>query len=143
GLWVVLSPQGQASEPSALARLRGQTLRSPLIRALGIARRLTWGMLFASLPGLIAALVVSPSAAILAQRTGLFLVSTLYLVSLGLVLGAIGAVSAFVAPRAPRICALILIVVPFLLSFSAAETPSVPGMYSWALGRLIEWGAVS
>ena len=143
GLWVVLSPEARKSEPSALARMRGQVLDSTLVRALGIARRLTLGMLFASIPGLVAALVVSPSASSLAQRVALLVVSTLYLASLGVVLGAVGALCTRLAPRTPRTCAVTLIVLPFLLSLSAPEIPSIPGIYSWALGQLIEWGAVS
>jgi hypothetical protein len=143
GLWVVLSPEAHKSEPSALARLRGQVLDSPFIRAIGIARRLTLGMLLASLPGLTAAVVVSPSGSVLMQRAALFLITILYLASLGAVLGGVGALSARLAPRAPRFCALVLVILPFLLSYSAAEIPSIPGVYSWALGQLIEWGAVS
>src|SRR5690606_28755239 len=127
GLWVLLSPQARKSEPSTLARMRGQVLDSALVRALGIARRLTLGMLFAALPGLVAALVVSPSAPILAQRGVLLVVSSLYLASLGVVLGAVGALCTRVAPRSPRTCAVALVVVPFLLSLSAPEIPSIPG----------------
>jgi len=143
GLWVLLSPQARKSEPSTLARMRGQVLDSALVRALGIARRLTLGMLFAALPGLVAALVVSPSAPILAQRGVLLVVSSLYLASLGVVLGAVGALCTRVAPRSPRTCAVALVVVPFLLSLSAPEIPSIPGVYSWGLRQLIEWGAFS
>jgi hypothetical protein len=112
------------------------------VRTLGFARRLVLGMLAASLPGLITALVVSPTMGAVGHRAALLLVATFYLTSLGILLGAIATLSSIAAPRAPRSFAFLLVVGPFLLSFAAEEIPSVIGIYVWGLGQMIAWGAL-
>ncbi len=141
GLWALLSPKALLQQPSLLARMRGQELGTTGVRALGFARRLVLGMLMASLPGLVTALIVSPTMGTVLHRTLLLGVATLYLVSLGLLLGGLGAFCANSFPRAPRTSALGLVVGPFILSFFAEEIPSIIGIYSWGLSRMIEWGA--
>lgn len=143
GVWALLSPEALSQQPSQFAELRGQKLDTPLIRTLGFARRLVLGMLVASWPGLLTALVVSPTMGTVGHRAALLVVATLYLASLGIILGALGAFASLAVPRAPRTFALLLVMGPFLLSFVAEDIPSIIGIYSWGLGQMIEWGALS
>jgi hypothetical protein len=142
GLWGVLTPQALKDTPNVLARMRGQEMDSPLLRAVGFAERLTKGMWLAGLPGLVAAAAVSPSAAAFAQRAGLIFVAALYLLTLSVLLGALGAFCVKAAPRTPRSFAVGLVMIPFALSFHYEGVPSIPGVYSWGLRQLIDWGAV-
>lgn len=142
GLWALLSPKALSQQPSLLAKMRGQEMDTTWIRGLGFARRLTLGMLLASVPGLLTALIVSPTMGTVLYRALLLVVATLYLASLGLVLGGLGAFCAKAFPRAPRTSALAIVVGPFLLSLSAEEVPSIIGIYSWGLSEMIEWGAL-
>lgn len=143
GVFALLSPQALIQQPSAFAKMRGLNLETPLVRTIGFARRLVAGMLMASLPGLITALAVSPTMGAVGHRAALLIVATLYLTSLGVILGAVGALSSVAAPRAPRTFALLLVVGPFLLSFITERVPSIIGIYAWGLRRMIEWGALS
>lgn len=143
GVFALLSPQALVEQPSELARMRGQVLDTPLVRTIGFSRRLVLGMLIASLPGLLTALIVSPTMGATLHRAALLVVATLYLASLGVVLGGVAALCAIYTPRAPRTCALSLVVGPFVLSLISEEIPSIIGLYSWGLGRMIEWGALS
>lgn len=143
GVFALLSPQALVEQPNKLARMRGQVLDTPLVRMLGFSRRLVLGTLVASIPGLVTALIVSPTLGATLHRAALLVVATLYLTSLGVVLGSIAALCAIYAPRAPRTCALSLVVGPFLLSLVCEEVPSIIGLYSWGLSRMIEWGALS
>lgn len=143
GIFALLSPDALSEQPSELAQMRGQNLDTPIVRTAGFARRLVLGMLVASLPGLLTALIVSPTMGAVAHRAALLVVATLYLTSLGIILSAVGVLSSIAAPRAPRTFALLLVIGPFLLSLVAEEIPSIIGIYSWGFRQMIEWGALS
>lgn len=141
GMWALLAPHSLRDEPNVLARMRGQEVDSWLMRALSFTRRLSVGMWLAGLPGLLTAAAVSHNAGAFAQRTALIAVSVLYLLSLSAVLGALGAFCLKASKRAPRSLAMSMVMIPFLLSFHYEGIPSIPGIYSWALRRMIDWGA--
>jgi hypothetical protein len=143
GLYHLLSPHALRDEPDEFCRLRGHETSSVFLRGVAFSRRLAIGMCLAGLPGLIAALCVSPQASIALQRTGLVLVALFYLLSLSLFLGALGAFATRAAPRAPRTFALALVLGPFLLSFPYEGVPSLVGIYSWGLSQMIGWGAAA
>jgi hypothetical protein len=140
GLWALLSPEALEASGEALLRMRGQSQLLFRSQTLGIARHLTLGMLFAGMPGMVAAAAISSSVPTLLLRGGLIALSIIYLASLGLVLGAVGALCYKAAPRSPRRAALGVVLLPFLISFTADSVPSIPGFYSWALSEMIAWG---
>lgn len=142
GLWTLLSPEALEASGQALLRMRGQSQLLFRSQILGIARHLTLGMFFAGMPGMVAAVAISPSIPTLLLRVGLFALALIYLASLGFVLGLVGAICYKAAPRSPRRAALALVLVPFIISFTSESVPSIPGFYSWALSEMIAWGGV-
>lgn len=144
GLFHLMSPDALRDEPNELCRIRGQaTDDSPWLRAIAFTRRLVLGMWLAGLPGIVATLFVSYEAAAFLQRTGLIAVAALYLFSLSVVLGVLGAFSTRAAPRAPRTFAFGLVLVPLMLSWSFEGIPNIVGVYSWGLRQMISWGGVA
>src|SRR5690606_20827595 len=87
GLWTLLSPEALEASGQALLRMRGQSQLLFRSQILGIARHLTLGMFFAGMPGMVAAVAISPSIPTLLLRVGLFALALIYLASLGFVLG--------------------------------------------------------
>jgi hypothetical protein len=140
GLWALLSPEALENSGGALLKMRGQMHLRFRSQSLGLARHLFLGMSLSGIPGVLAAATLSPNLASLVQRIGLLAASVLYLLSLSLVLGALGALSVRSAPKSPRRLALLLIVAPFLVSLVADDVPSIPGFYSWLLREMIAWG---
>jgi hypothetical protein len=100
-------------------------------------------MWLAGLPGIVATLFVSYEASTFIQRSGLLAVAALYLLSLSIILGVLGAFSTRAAPRAPRTFALGLVLVPLFLSSSFDGIPNIVGVYSWGLRQMISWGGAA
>jgi hypothetical protein len=140
GLWALLSPEALENSGRALLKMRGQSHLPFRSQSLGIARHLSVGMCLSGIPGVVTAAALSPSLESLVHRLGLVAVCVVYLLSLSLVLGAIGGLSVRSAPKSPRRLALLLIVAPFFVSLFADDVPSIPGFYSWLLGEMIAWG---
>lgn len=112
------------------------------LRALGIGARLTLGMSFAALPGLLTTLFLAPQASIFWARLCVFGASTLYLSSLSFILAALGVTSERLAPRFPRLLTALIVLGPYFLSFIYPGTPSLPGFYAAWLDLLVQWKAL-
>lgn len=140
GLWALLGREALKNSGGALLKMRGKALLPYRSQAVGIARHLFVGMCLSGMPGVLAAAIVSPNIPSLLQRFGLLILSPLYLLSLAIVLGVLGAFSAHTSPKSPRRAALLMILVPFLLSLFINDVPSIPGFYSWLLRNMIDWG---
>lgn len=143
GLFHLMSPDALRDETNELCRLRGQETNSPWLRAIAFARRLTLGMFLAGLPGIAATLFVSYDMPTFWQRVGLLFIAALYLASLSILLGVLGALSTRAAPRTPRTFATSLVLVPAFLSMLFDGVPNVVGIYAWGLGQMISWGGVA
>lgn len=142
GMWALLSPAALKEDCQRLGRLRGTEIPAPLFRGVGIFRRLTRGLWIAGMPALVAALFASPSEDVFGQRLGLLLMAALYLLSLAALLGFIGGLAIRVsASRARRIAAAV-IMGPFLLGLLFSFSFSLPSLYIWGLGQLIDWGGL-
>lgn len=140
GLPALLKRPRDADPTFELARLRGAIGMGAGARAVGLTVRLTAGLWIAALPGIALSAFVSESPSAFSARGLLFLASAGYLLALGASLGLVGVVSEKLLPRAPRVAAWGLVLVPFALSLLWSDVPSVPGAFLWAFRRLVAWG---
>ncbi len=143
GLYALLSPQALDTSAHEIALLRGEQASFTELQALGIFGRLSLGISASGLPGIIAAVVVSPTTDVIANRLALTAASLAYIISLSLVLSAVAAFAHRAAPRAPRRLAAFIVLFPFALSFFSDGIPSIPGAYVWMFGRMIQWGGMA
>ena len=123
---------------SALALQRGFSDNALLrARALATAQRI------ARLIGLPALLLVAVGVARGATLAWAFAVAPavlIYACALGLALALLAQLSAALAPRHPRALLLALVLCPLLLSQACSAIPSLPGLFSALLSRLLGAG---
>lgn len=142
GMWALLAPNVLEEDCQRLGRLRGTELPAPLFRGVGIFRRLSRGLWVAGMPALVAALIASPNQEVLWQRFGLLLVSALYLISLAACLGLVGGLAIRAGKARARRLALLFVMGPFILGLLFSFSFSLPSLYVWGLGQLIDWGGI-
>lgn len=142
GLWALLSEEALNEDSQSLASLRGTRLENSDFAAVGVMRQLSRAMLWASMPGLVAAFFVSTHPSMFAQRFALLLCMYAYLVSLALVLGLVALFCIRISPRRAKWMAAAIIVGPFLLSLTTAYPISIPGLYIWGFEKLFAWGGL-
>lgn len=142
GLPVLMKPAASGLRPQGLAELRGVRVQNFHFRTLGRAIYLFFGLCLAALPGLVAATLVSPTGSSLAQRFGLVLVAILYLLVLAATFAAVAWLAERTAPGWPRLFAMTVFLVPWLLSFVWPTFPNLISAFAWGLSAMIDWGAM-
>jgi hypothetical protein len=135
----VLAEHAELDGLTALALQRGFS-ESALLRA----RTLATAQRIARLIGVPALLLVLVGLACGATLPWAFAVAPAVLVyacALGLALSVLALLSAELAPRHPRAFLLALVLCPLLLSQAYSAIPSLPGLFSLLLSRLLAAGA--
>lgn len=127
---------GQGSQIE-LARLRGQNPHQPLHRVTGMGLRLALGIFLSALPSVLLSALVLPDSSLLPERLLLIPLSGLYAFALGTSLAAVGAFAERLTPRSPRITAALILLVPYTLHLTGTEIPSIPGLFSWFLEKML------
>jgi hypothetical protein len=140
GLPALLHPDFSAQTVSALSRLRGVTQIGASARVLGLFARLGLGLLVAALPGVCLAALSSDTVSGATLGIVLVLASALYLLLLAASLALVGVLAEKWMPTAPRRCAVLLLLGPYLIGLSFPGVPSVPGAFFWAFEYLVVWG---
>ncbi len=143
GVWALLSAESLSFQAKSFVEQRGLTCTPWRHFSLGVAWHLFIGMCVAGLPGVIAALLLSPDWSTLHQRASLLAATIMYLASLGLVLGILSSFCVRFTPRTPRLILSLLVFSPFAWSFIEDGFPSIPGAYVWGLTQMLHWSGMA
>lgn len=138
GLWYLLGPE--AMEGQDLPRLRGFAPR-PLWTETGtVFTRLSRGMFWAGMPGILFAIFIGDAFATGVRAFGLIVACVLYILSLTLLLALVGGATRRLDARRARWLSALVLAGPFLLSLWLGGVPNVIDGYITAFGWLMTLG---
>lgn len=139
GLWVFCGTDPRAS--SALAAERGFDGEA-VSRAwlFGVTLRIALGVFVVTLVPLALSIASSPTAPLLIARLTLLPAVALYSLLFGVTMALLGRMALVLAPEAPRLLLVLVVLLPYVASLWFTDAPSVPGAFGFLIERMIELG---